>query len=286
MKMKPTYEELEQRIKVLEEESIDRKQAEEALRESEERFRRLFEQSNDAIIIHESGRIIDVNQRACEMLGYTKAQLMTMSIEDFHPEDDLPESDERIDFEQKGESIVFKTDFMKSDGSLIPVEVSSNIIDVNKEIIQGIIRDITDRKKAEQRLREAEGRYREIFANIPGVAYQFKRHRDGSYSSPFMSERARDILNISAEEITSNADLLFDMVAEEHLPKVKEAISESARQMATWSQEFRLKTGNGKKKWIRATSTPRPLPNGEILWDGVLFDISPPRESEEESKSA
>jgi len=86
MAKKPTYQELEQRVKELEKEAAKRKSAEKELRESEELFRRLFEQSNGAVFIHQSGQIIHVNQRAREILGYNQEQLLTMSITDFHPE--------------------------------------------------------------------------------------------------------------------------------------------------------------------------------------------------------
>jgi len=140
-----------------------RKQAEEAIKESEERFRRLFEQSNDAVLIHQSGRILDVNKRACEMLGYRKNQLYTMRIEDLHPEDDRVGSSIRIDTTQRNESIRFETQFIKSDGTVVNVEVSSRVVDPEKGIIQGIARDITERKQAEKALRESEKKFRALY---------------------------------------------------------------------------------------------------------------------------
>jgi len=140
-----------------------RKQAEEAIKESEERFRRLFEQSNDAVLIHQSGRILDVNKRACEMLGYRKNQLYTMRIEDLHPEDDRVGSSIRIDTTQRNESIRFESQFIKSDGTVVNVEVSSRVVDPEKGIIQGIARDITERKQAEKALRESEKKFRALY---------------------------------------------------------------------------------------------------------------------------
>lgn len=122
----------------------------EALRESEERFRGLFEQSNDAVIIHESGKIIDVNQRTCEILGYSKEQLLTMSIPDLHPEKDRPQSRNRIDTARRGEAILFETQWRKADGTMVDVEVSSRIVDHKNRIVQGITRDISERKQAEE----------------------------------------------------------------------------------------------------------------------------------------
>jgi len=137
----------------------EKRQAEEALHKSEERFRKLFEQSNDAIFIHQSGRIIDINHRACEMLGYSKEQLLTMEIADLYPQEGFTESSKKIITPQglnSIESILFETLFKKADGTVVAVEISSGIIDREKKIIQGIARDITERKRTEAELQKAK----------------------------------------------------------------------------------------------------------------------------------
>lgn len=137
----------------------EKRQAEEALRKSEERFRKLFEQSNDAIFIHQAGRIIDVNHRACEMLGYGKEQLLTMEIADLYPQEGFTESSKKIATPQglnSIESILFETVFRKADGTVVAVEISSGIIDREKKIIQGIARDITERRRTEAELQKAK----------------------------------------------------------------------------------------------------------------------------------
>jgi len=137
----------------------EKQQAEEARRKSEERFRKLFEQSNDAIFIHQAGRIIDVNHRACEMLGYSKEQFLTMEIADLYPDEGYTESSKKINAPgglNSIESILFETRFRKADGTVVDVEISSGIIDREKKIIQGIARDITERKRTEAELQKAK----------------------------------------------------------------------------------------------------------------------------------
>jgi PAS domain S-box-containing protein len=109
------------------------------------------------------GRIIDANQSACTMLGYDREEFLSMPLEQLHPESSQEESRERVDFVRRGESILFETDFLRSDGSTIHVEVSSNIVDFQEEVIQGIIRDITEKKKVEAELRKSEEEYRDLF---------------------------------------------------------------------------------------------------------------------------
>jgi PAS domain S-box-containing protein len=160
-----------------------RQGAEEALRESEERFRKLFEQSNDAVLIHKFGRIIDVNERTCEMLGYSEDQLLTMSIEDLHPEKNRTESRRRVSTVHVGESILFETQFMKSDGTMVDVEVSSRVIDQEKGIIQGIARNISKRKRLEAQLQRAQ-KMEAIGTLAGGVAHDLNNILAGLVSYP------------------------------------------------------------------------------------------------------
>jgi two-component system sensor histidine kinase/response regulator len=141
-----------------------RKRAERAVRDSEKRFRTLFEQSIDAIMIHENGKIKDVNDHACEMLGYSKDQLRTMTIMDFYDDADRDKPKKRIG--RNNRVLQFETQWLKADGTRIDVEISSNIIDFEKRLTQALVRDITDRKRAEEKLRESEELYRTLVENI------------------------------------------------------------------------------------------------------------------------
>jgi len=133
---------------------LERQRIEEALRESEERFRKLFEHSNDAVIIHTvNGRILHVNSRACEMLGYDCYELMSMRISSLHPQAEQQVSAKALQLVRDKESIRFESRFRRADGTEIDVEISARIIDPEEQVVQGIVRDITRRKRADNALR-------------------------------------------------------------------------------------------------------------------------------------
>ena len=140
--------------------------------------------------------------------------------------------------------------------------------------IKKLEQEVRKRKQTEEELRENEERYQEIAASIPGVVYQFVLKKDGCYSAPYISESASSILDISAQEVIANPYSLFDRILEEDLNSVNQSIAESVQTMKTWLHEFRIRTKAGDIKWIRSTSTPHALADGEILWNGVLLDIS------------
>ena len=157
MPEKPSYEELEQRVKELEKESIELKKAEKALLESEGRFRRLVEHATDAFFLHDfDGRIIDVNQHACESLGYTREELLALSIQDidldFFPGKHLIKWEQLV----PGEPITFEGVHRRKNGTTFPVEVRLGVHESGeRKLMLGLVRDITKRKQTEEALKEA-----------------------------------------------------------------------------------------------------------------------------------
>jgi len=129
------------------------------LEESEKRYRALFEQSNDAVFLHDTkGGIIDCNQRAIEMLGYSRTQLKNMKIRELHPDVEKDHSDKAIDQSEKRGNIRFESQFQRKNGEILDVEISARLVDKTRGIIQGIVRDISDRMR-----REIAERARQIF---------------------------------------------------------------------------------------------------------------------------
>jgi len=131
--------------------NLDRKRAEEALKESEEKYRSIVENSNDAIYIHDfEGTIIDVNENACRMVGYDKGELVGANLSKIDKGWRIPVNN---DLEQslRKSSNVFERDNICKNGSVIRVDVSVKIIHRDgKGIIQAFVRDITERKELEK----------------------------------------------------------------------------------------------------------------------------------------
>ncbi|MFQ6136847.1 MAG: PAS domain S-box protein [Candidatus Hydrothermarchaeales archaeon] len=127
------------------------------LSESEEKYRSLFEHASDSIFIHDfEGRFLDVNGNACRRLGYTKEELLKMTIMDIDaPEfaENVPENIKKL--KEQGE-ITIESEHIRKDGSFMPLEITARIIEYGgKKVIQSFARDITERKKAEEALRKA-----------------------------------------------------------------------------------------------------------------------------------
>ncbi|MCG6536818.1 MAG: PAS domain S-box protein, partial [Syntrophales bacterium LBB04] len=150
------------------------KQAEEALRQSEERYRLLFDGSQDAIFVHwlddlgGPGRFIQVNQEACRRLGYSKEDLLQMTPVDIA----VPETakqHETIAKELKARgNLLFETFQVAKDGRRIPVESHVRLLTIDGEMaVLSTSRDITERKQAEEALRLSEEKFTKAFRASP-----------------------------------------------------------------------------------------------------------------------
>ncbi|MBI2305970.1 MAG: EAL domain-containing protein [Rhodocyclales bacterium] len=134
---------------------LRRKEAEQALRESEAHFRSLVEQASDSLLVHDpSGRLIDVNRRGCESLGYTRDELLQMQITDID-EGFSPEEQQRLrERLEKGGSTARESRFRRKDGSVFPVELSIAPIEIRgQRHLLSLARDVTERQELQAHIR-------------------------------------------------------------------------------------------------------------------------------------
>lgn len=135
----------------------DRKRSEETIRQSEEKYRNLIEFAADAIFVHDlNAKFLDVNQRACENLGYTRDELLTMSISDIAPSFNPERFSEQWRNMEKDDQIIFESIHRRKNGTIYPIEICAGKIDSNgQQLIIALGRDITNRKRNEEELRFA-----------------------------------------------------------------------------------------------------------------------------------
>ncbi|MFP4427568.1 MAG: PAS domain S-box protein [Spirochaetaceae bacterium] len=155
-------------------------ETEEILREREEMYRNLAENSIDAVqLLDEQGRFLDVNERGCEMIGYSREELLSMSIADIDPNYPADGFYRFWKEQPKGTSVLFETVHRHKDGTRIPVEVNGIFFEVNKrKYLFGVARDITERKEHERRVAESERNLRITLNSIgDGVIATDRRGR-------------------------------------------------------------------------------------------------------------
>jgi PAS domain S-box-containing protein len=212
----------------------ERKQAEEQLRESEHLYRMLFEQASDAIFIETSDdRIVDVNERACEMLGYTKQELMKMPVSALiAPEGAWKGKIVRGELRNHS-GRPFESVDLRKDGTRVLVEVTTAVI--SDQLVLSIVRDITDRKQAQAALQKSEERNRAIVSALPDLLFEFSA--DGRFLDCIADDSAR--LLVPREQALGRLarELLPPALAELTLRKIQETLSTGTMQVFEYSLE-------------------------------------------------
>jgi len=134
-----------------------RKKMEEELKKNEQKFRTIFNSVNDSIYIYDlEGKMLDVNQFACRHLGYTRRKLLSLNRLNINAEEYSDYINNRIDEVKKNGYAIYETVHIRSDGKKIPVEINNKNINYNgKPAILSIARDITERKLAEDSLKQS-----------------------------------------------------------------------------------------------------------------------------------
>jgi PAS domain S-box-containing protein len=143
----------------------ERKRAEEALRENERKFKALFDNCRDAILVYDmAGHFADANREACERLGYSREELLRMGPQDI----DSPEAAARVparlqELSERGHAL-FETEHQRRDGTRVLVELNCSLVELEgSKLAFSTCRDITERKRAQEALQESEARFRAAF---------------------------------------------------------------------------------------------------------------------------
>ena len=164
----------------------ERKRAEEALRESEERYRKLFENAIDGIALADAktGILIDCNEAIERLVGREKKELIGHSQKILHPpEDSIGEVSQTFTQHRSDkEGHLLETEVMTKKGERKQVEIKANILELKGvKVLQGIFRDITERKQAEETLRESEEK----------IPYPCRERRRSDLRSPRRNAQVR-----------------------------------------------------------------------------------------------
>ncbi|HEX2739427.1 MAG TPA: PAS domain S-box protein, partial [Rubrobacter sp.] len=268
----------------------EREKAERALDRSEDRFRRLVEQAADAIFVHDlDGRIVDVNRQACDSLGYSREELLSMSVQDFEA-NFVPGSFRRL-WEQitSGPPRTLDGIHRRKDGTTFPVEVRVGVFEAEEHpLMLALVRDVSERREAEKKIRETEARYRTLVEQIPAVTYvQEPIESDNPKAVTYMSPQYEAMLGYPPEK---------EILDEEHWLKVlhpddrERVLAEELRTDETGEPfriEYRQIARGGRVVWVRDEATlVRDEDGNPLYWLGVQYDITEQKRTEEDLRSS
>ena len=259
--------------------------AEEALRESEERFRDLFENASDLIqSVLPDGRVRYTNRAWREALGYSEAESSSLNIFKIIHEDSREKCREIVQRLLAGEAVErIQTRFVTRIGRVIDVEgrVSCQFKNGEAVMIRGIFRDVTDNRRATDELRESEQRFRTLTAMAPVGVYQASVAGDCLY----VNDRWCEMTGYTPAEAAGRG--WMRVMHPDDVERVVQAKFKCMASGSHFSEEFRYVTKDGRTIWVWGIMEPLRNAAGQIVgFIGSSLDITTRRRAEEAMQRA
>ena len=256
--------------------ALARRKTRDDLKESEACYRALFEMSGVAVFIVEGTRIADCNQYALQMFGCpAKDGMVGHGPWDFSPEtqpdgrSSREKSSEALAAAVRGEPQVFEWQHLRRDGTLFDSEVSLSRIDIgDRHLIQGAVRDVTERNRMLRALRESERRFKLLADNVPGFfSYVGQGRRFRSLTPRHERLRGRPVSEIIGSEVR---DLIGETSYRQIQPHLDAALS---GQESSW--EMPIAVHSSEPSWVSGTLVPDIDDRGDVRGAFALIqDVS------------
>ncbi len=252
-----------------------RRKAEEAVRESELWYRSILENANDAIFVEDlGGTILEVNDQACRLLGYSCEELLEKRVEDLVPAEvrkRLPALYKRF---RERRHAVFESENVRKDGTVFPVEVSARLIEIlGRELALLFVRDIAERKRSEDRIR--------FLGSIAEQVHDSVIVTDLEGSIKYVNRATEELYGYSAEELVDLEPSTLN--AEKGAKKIQRGILSCVGGGDTWRGELENRRKDGSTFICEMTISPMHDRDGNtIAYVGIQRDVTERKRIEEE----
>jgi PAS domain S-box-containing protein len=137
-----------------------------------------------------------------------------------------------------------------------------------------------ERMRVDAERHHADERLRSIAANIPGIVFEYRLRPNQTAAFEFVSERALDLLEESADALTRDSRLMFKLVEPAYRRQLLRSMHVSRHTRSLWLSEMPIRTRSGRIRWVRGQSMPKYLDDGSVVWDGVIVDVTAQKQAE------
>ena len=262
-------------------EITERKKTEQVLRDSEEKYRAIFEQAVDSIVLidGETGALLEFNERTHEILGYTREEFRRLKIPDFEVIESSEEVDKHIKKIIKEGADIFETKHRTKDGQIQDIMVSSRAISMgNRDFCLSIWRDITERKKAEQALKLSEQRYA-LAQRAANIGTWESNLQDGK---TYWSGQTDALFGLARGRFKQTRDAFYELVHPDDRRYVIDSANACIEEGKSYDIEHRIVWPDGTVRWVAQTGDVVRDQNGKpIRLHGIVQDITERRRMEQ-----
>ncbi len=244
---------------------------ERALRDSENSYRTLVEQASEAIFItDDKGNYVEANARACTMVGYAREEILRLNLKDIILPEDLEAKAIRYAELEAGRQVLMERQLRRKDGAVFFAEISGTMLTDRR--FQGIVRDISERKRMQASLRQSEEKFRHLFNNAE--VGMFRTRIDGTEILDF-NDKYLAIYGRTREEMLGNPTVDFWADPVERAAMVEKLKADGR----VTDFECKMLAKDGAVK--RCLTSVRLYPEQGIL-EGSIIDITEWKRAEEE----
>ncbi|MEG3858267.1 PAS domain S-box protein [Microcoleus sp. herbarium12] len=263
----------------------DRYRYETELKASEEFLNHTINATPDPIFVKdEQHRWIVLNDAFCELMGKGRSELIGTSGYEFLP------AAQSQNFELQDEQVLQRSIPKQTEETFRNSAGQERIISTKKTVFNkadgtkmlvGIMRDVTEYKRQQIALQESEARFQIMTDNVPGMIYQYRLYVDGKTSFTYVSSGSWQLYNLLPEEIEENAGLAFATVHPDDISDLQRSIATSATTQQAWQHLWRQVMGE-RVKWLQGAAQPSKQANGDIVWDGLVMDVTELKQTQQE----
>jgi PAS domain S-box-containing protein len=228
------------------------------------------------------------DDQVCHLLGIDPAKFSGTGGEFFdavHPEDHYKVRAALVQTIEHGTPYESEYRAIWPDGSIHHIIARGKLVSDNEGRpirLNGLIWDITERRRTEEALWESEERLRRLGDNLPKSAvYQYAHEPDGRVHFLYISAGIEQLNGVSAQEVLNDAHTLHRLTLPEDYERLVEAEAKSARELSDFDMEVQMRRPDGQLRWMHLHSRPRRLPDGSTVWDGVQADVTERKNAEE-----
>lgn len=169
--------------------------------------------------------------------------------------------------------------FVRSVANLISLTLETHQRQQKAEQLEHTLADLNC---SLEKLRISENRFQKLADNMPGMIYQIRLRADGSSSVPFVSSGCQDLYEIPAADFMSGKCSLRDFEHPDDRADISQAMMASVQNLSPFRHEWRITPPSGQVKWLAAAAQPDRDGAGDIVWDGLLIDVSDRKQVEVE----
>ena len=218
------------------------------------------------------------NRAAERMLGYAAGELVDKPLSRLEPGlnmDRWLNLWKRVREQDEG-SPSFEIDCLRADGSRMPADVSLSFLRYRQaEYLVVFLSDVTERRRARAALEESEARFKGIAGNVPGLVFRLERAGPGAVVNfAYISEASQEMVGWPAQELQREDRGLRSLVHPQDLTSYLNSQTLALEGESDWYWQGRILTADQEVLWADIRTTARPLGNGRVVWDGILWDIT------------